>query len=111
MARPYINAYLNNLQRQVADAAARLKQKQPTKSISGNYDAAEEKFWNLITQVENQPYQLVQSENAYNLLGQGAPADSGYASETYDTVSKVNKESTVAEGLVFKNNQEFDFKV
>ncbi len=111
MARPYLNTYLSSLQRQIADVATRIKQKQTPKSLSENFDAAEEKFWSLISQVESQPYQLVKSEDAYSLLGKGEPVNSGYAAETYDAISKVDKKSTVIEGLVFENNQEFDFKV
>ena len=38
-------------------------------------------------------------------------ADCAYATGAYGFADKVDKTSSVIEGLVFKNNKEFDFKV
>lgn len=110
MSQPYINNYINNLQQKVAAAAARIKQKQQPKRTDGIFDEKTNEI-RQSSGVENQAYKLMGSESAYALLGQTVPADSSYAAETYGYVSKVDKKPTVAEGLVFKNNREFDFKV
>ena len=110
MARPYVNAYINNLQRQIADAALRLARK---KSVSHDkfqpiYEESKQYVW---SKVDAQKYQLINSDVAYTLAGQREMAASNYASESYAAASKVSIKSTVVEGVVFKNNQEFDFKV
>lgn len=111
MSRPYINNYLNTLNQQIADTAARIKQKQQAENTSGSPSFAAEKEALIGSLVEIQAYKLMDNDVSYTLLGQNAPTDSFYAADTYSYISKVDKKPTIAEGLVFKNNQEFDFKV
>ncbi len=111
MSRPYINNYISNLQKQIADAAIKVKQKQGDVKFSDVDNVVSEDVFNRLSRVEADIYNLVESDAAFSLTEQRLPADNGYAAETYDTVAKANNKSTVVEGLVFKNNREFDFKV
>ena len=109
MGRAPINNYVDSLHKQIADIAVKIKQKHHPKS-----DNFEESIYELRIKspaVQNQAYKLVDSQNAYSILGQTSPANSEYVAETYNIVANSDKKSTVVEGLDFKNNKEFDFKV
>ena len=110
MVKPYVSVYINNLQRQIADAATKLARK---KSVSRDHfrTSCEESRQYIWSKVDAQKYQLIGSDAAYALVGQREEAASEYASESYVAASKVSAKSTIVEGVVFKNNQEFDFKV
>jgi hypothetical protein len=104
-----ISNYVDSLHKQIADIAVKIKQKHQKK-----IDDFGEGFFEFRIKspaVQNQAYKLVDDNVAYSILGQDSQADSGYAAETYNTVSKADKKSTVIDGLEFKNNKEFDFKV
>lgn len=109
MSRAPVNNYVDNLQRQIADIAAKIKQKHQKK----NDDFADSIFELRIksSAVQNQAYKLVDSQNAYSILGQNSPANSEYVTETYNMIANSDKKSTIIDGLDFKNNKEFDFKV
>ena len=112
MSRSYIDSYLNELHRQIAGAAARIKQKNVKGSDNYSKEMLHHDFEKLFaSHVEIQAYDLVSSEAAYSLIGQNIPADNNYAAGIYSITSKIDKKSSVVEGLVFKNNKEFDFKV
>jgi hypothetical protein len=111
MSRPYINNYISSLQKQIADAAVKIKQKQGNLKFSDVNDIVSEDVFNRLSRVEADIYNLVDSDVMCTLAEQQTLADSSYATEMYDTVAKTNNKSTVIEGLVFKNNREFDFKV
>ena len=110
MTKPFIHNYLRTLQQQIADVTAKIKQKQQLKSSSFAPEVYEFKI-RTISSVEDQSYNLVDSEANFALLGQEMKADSGYVAESYETIGKVDKKTSVVEGLVFENNKEFDFKV
>ena len=109
MTRAPINNYVDSLHKQIADIAVKIKQKHQKK----NDDFADGVYELRIksSAVQNQAYKLVDSQNAYSILGQNSPANSEYVAETYNMVANSDKKSTVIEGLDFKNNKEFDFKV
>ena len=109
MSRAPINNYVDSLHKQIADIAVKIKQKHQKK----NDDFADGVYELRIKSpaVQNQTYKLVDSQNAYSILGQSSPANSEYVAETYNTVANSDRKSTVIEGLDFKNNKEFDFKV
>ena len=111
MSRPYINNYISSLQKQIADAAMKIKQKQGNVKFSDVNDVVSEDVFNRLSRVEADIYNLVDSDVMCTLAEQQDFADSNYAADMYDAVAKSNNKSTVVEGLVFKNNREFDFKV
>ena len=115
MAQSSVHNYIDSLQRQIADTAARIKQKQPSRQTD-NFLADEEpgRAYSqpiFTSHVEVQAYELVGAETAYTLLGHGVPADSAYAAGAYDYAGRSDKTTTVAEGLIFDNNRQFDFRV
>ena len=115
MAQSSVHNYIDSLQRQIADTAARIKQKQASRQTD-NFLADEEPgraYSQLIfvSHVEVQAYELVGAETAYTLLGLGMPADSAYAAGAYDYAGRADKATTIAEGLIFDNNRQFDFRV
>ena len=65
----------------------------------------------VLSKVEVQQYRLMTTEASFMLLGQYEPTDNNYAAGAYKSTDKNEHKSTVIEGLVFKNNREFDFKV
>ena len=104
-----INTYVDNLHKQISDIATKIKQKHQKKN-----DGFEDSVYELrikSSAVQNQAYKLVDLQNAYSILGQNMPASSGYVAETYNSVANSDKKTTVVDGLDFKNNKEFDFKV
>ncbi len=109
MSRAPINNYVDSLHKQIADIAVKIKQKHQKK----NDDFADGVYELRIKSpaVQNQAYKLVDSQNAYSILGQSFPANSEYVAETYNMVANSDKKPTVIDGLDFKNNKEFDFKV
>ncbi|MBE6468133.1 MAG: hypothetical protein E7004_06060 [Alphaproteobacteria bacterium] len=109
MTKTPVNNYIDAIQRQIADIAVKIKQKRQKEFQDFGDDVFELKIKSPA--VQNQAYKLVDDKVAYSILGQNAPADSNYVAETYDTVSKADKKTTVIEGLDFKNNKEYDFKV
>ena len=115
MAQSSVHNYIDSLQRQIADTAARIKQKQASRQTD-NFLADEEpgKAYSqsiFVSHVEVQAYELVGAETAYTLLGLGMPADSAYAAGAYDYAGRADKTTAVAEGLIFDNNRQFDFRV
>ena len=110
MARPYVNGYINNLQWQITEAALRLARKKSATHDNFQLSSEEPKQY-IWSKVDVQKYQLIGSEAAYTLVGQRETVASDYVSESYAAALKVSAKSTVVEGVVFKNNQEFDFKV
>ena len=109
MSKAPINNYIESLHRQIADVAVKIKQKHQK-----NNDTFENGVYELrikLPIVENQAYKLVDSQNAYSILGQTLPANSEYVTDTYNNVEKSDKKTTIIEGLEFKNNKEYDFKV
>ena len=110
MVRPYVSAYINNLQRQIAEAAVKLARKES--ATYNRFETSSEEAVNYVwSKVDVQKYQLVDSDAAYALIGKRESAANDYAAESYTVASKISEKSTVVEGVVFKNNQEFDFKV
>ena len=109
MTKASINNYVDSLHKQIADIAIKIKQKHQKK----NDDFADGIYELRVKSdaVQNQAYKLVDSQNAYSMLGQSIPANSEYVAETYNTVANSDKKTTIIEGLDFKNNKEFDFKV
>ena len=109
MTKASINNYVDSLHKQIADIATKIKQKHQKKN-----DGFADNVYELrikSSAVQNQAYKLVDSQNAYLILGQTQPANSEYVAETYNMVANSDKKTTVIEGLDFKNNKEFDFKV
>ena len=110
MARPYVNTYINHLQRQISETATRLV-RQKSVQKDDEFPSSQKEVLYPHSKIETQKYELIHSENAYALMGQRLPMSSFYASASYVTADKILMKSTVVEGFVFKNNQEFDFKV
>ena len=109
MSKTPVSNYVDSLHKQIADIAVKIKQKHQKKIQDFGEGVFE--FRIKSPAVQNQAYKLVDDNVAYSILGQNSPADSNYVAETYDTVSKADKKSTVIEGLEFKNNKEYDFRV
>lgn len=110
MSQPHVNSYIGNLQRQIADVASRIKQKQSAKDNASSRMVVSYEV-TVRPDVEAQPYKLIGNDVAYNMLGQAAEIDCSYATGAYGVASRINRPSSVVEGLVFKNNKQFDFKV
>ena len=104
-----INNYVDKLHKQIADIALKIKQKHQKKN--DDFDDGVYELRIKSSAVQNQAYKLVDAQNAYSILGQNMPASSEYATDTYNTVANSDKKTTVIDGLEFKNNKEFDFKV
>ena len=111
MPQTYINSYVESLQKQIADVASRIKRKNSAKEFADNNDTLQNYGFKLRSDVEVQAYRLVCEETAYTLLGQDEGANSSYATGLYGFISKVDRTSSVIDGLEFENNQQFDFKV
>ena len=110
MAKTYTNVYIENLQRQITHAAQKLKQQRKAKHIS-DFVPEDHQPTYVLSKVEVQQYRLMTTEASFMLLGQYEPTDNNYAAGAYKSTDKNEHKSTVIEGLVFKNNREFDFKV
>lgn len=108
MSQPKINNYVDSLQRQIADVAARVKYKQ---EIKGEYKEENKPSYGYVLKTEGKAYNLIAEDMVYSTLGQSEAAGSYYVSELYGFVAKLDRSSSVIEGLIFKNNQQFDFKV
>ena len=109
MSKAPINNYVDSLHKQIADIAVKIKQKHQKKTddfADGVYELRIKS-----PAVQNQAYELVDVQNVYSMLGEKLSVDSEYVAETYNTVAKSDKKTTVIEGLEFKNNKEYDFKV
>ena len=109
MSRAPISSYVDSLQKQIADIAVKIKQKHQKETDDFGDGVFELRIKSPA--VQNQAYKLVDSQNAYSILGQSSPANSEYVAETYNTVANSDKKTTVVDGLEFKNNKEYDFKV
>ena len=84
MSRAPINNYVDSLHKQIADIAVKIKQKHQKKNddfVEGVYELRVKS-----PAVQNQVYKLVDSQNAYSILGQNLPAKSEYVTETYNMV-------------------------
>ena len=109
MSKAPISNYVDRLHKQIADIAVKIKQKHQNKAEDFGDGVFELRIKS--SAVQNQAYKLVDDKMAYSILGQNVPADSSYVAETYNVVSKADKKTTIIEGLEFKNNKEYDFKV
>ena len=109
MSKAPISNYVDSLQKQIADIAVKIKQKHQKKTDDFGDGVFELRIKSPA--VQNQAYKLVDDKMAYSILGQSISADSNYVADTYKYVAKSDKKTTVVEGLEFKNNKEYDFKV
>lgn len=109
MSKTPISNYIDSLHKQIADVAVKIKQKHQKKMQDFGDGVFELRIKSPA--VQNQAYKLVDDKVAYSILGQNLPADSNYVADTYNHVSQSDKKTTVIEGLDFKNNKEYDFKV
>ena len=109
MNKTPINNYVDSLHKQITDIAAKIKQKHQKKTQDFGDGVYEIRIKS--DAVQNQTYKLVDDKMAYSILGQNQTADSKYVAVTYNNVAKSDKKTTVVEGLEFKNNKEYDFKV
>ena len=110
MTKPYVNAYISNLQRQITDAAAKVRRSRikdfPTAETQDSFPR--EYVW---SKVDVQSYNLLDSNVHYLLTATDVPATTEYAADLYQSTADSIRKPTVVEGFVFKNNREFDFKV
>lgn len=114
MVQTSINRYIDNLQRQIADAAACVKQKDAFRRIDVSKtenEAESPSGFLFVSAVEVQSYKLIGSETAYTLLGHYDLADNSYAAGAYRYVVNAGRGASVVEGLIFENNRNFDFRV
>lgn len=109
MSRAPISNYVDSLHKQIADIAVKIKQKHQKKTDDFGDGVFELHIKSPA--VQNQAYKLVDDKMVYSILGQNQPADSTYVADTYNQVAKSDKKTTIIEGLEFKNNKEYDFKV
>ena len=107
---PINNDYVSRLQKQIGNLASKIVQKKQSEIPKFGSDVYEITL-RTVSSVEDQSYNLVDAKAAYSLIGQNVPVNSGYVAEIYQNNSRVDNSSTIVEGLVFKNNREFDFKV
>lgn len=110
MSGSYINKYIADLQRQISASAAKIKrQDASSKDKNAENQAVQDNV--LSYNVDVRSYKLMVAESSYALLGGMMQPDNGYATSVYSSISCVDKKPTVAEGLVFENNREFDFRI
>lgn len=109
MSKAPISGYVDSLHKQISEMAAKIKQKHQKSSQDFGDSVIELRIKS--SAVQNQAYKLVDAQNAYSILGQSLPANSEYVADTYNTIAKSDKKTTLIEGLDFKNNKEYDFKV
>ena len=109
MSKTPISNYVDSLQKQIADIAVKIKQKHQKKTDDFGDGVFELRIKS--TAVQNQAYKLVDDNMTYSFLGQNISTDSGYVADTYNQVAKSDKKTTIIDGLEFKNNKEYDFKV
>ncbi|MBR2922198.1 MAG: hypothetical protein IKC10_02625 [Alphaproteobacteria bacterium] len=109
MSKAPISNYVDSLHKQIADIAVKIKQKHQKKTDDFGEGVYELRIKSPA--VQNQAYKLVDDKMFCSFLGQNILTDSGYVADTYNHVANSDKKSTVVEGLEFKNNKEYDFKV
>lgn len=109
MSQPKINTYVDSLQRQIADVAAKIKHKEKSRDNWADNDLLPYRY--VYSDVEVKSYNLIGEEMISSTLGKSEAAESHYVTAAYGFVSNVDRPASVIEGLVFKNNQQFDFKV
>ncbi len=113
MAQTSVHDYVNSLHRQIAETAARIKRQQypgKTEISTTDTDRLPDRV-RFVSYTEVQSYELINSENAYMLLGKAVATDNGYAAGAYRYAEGIDKKSSVIDGLIFDNNQNFDFRV
>ena len=112
MSRLYINDYINNLQQQIYSSFARIKDQSSFETTSkGKEEADWSRFYE--GQVKGYAYQLLPEEISWQLQS-NTDVDresNAYAAASYKQTGNMLKEPTVLIDFMFKNNQEFDFKV
>ncbi len=112
MSRLYINDYINNLQQQIYSSVAKIKDQSSFEAPSkGKEEADWERFYE--GQVKSYSYRLLPEEISWQLQS-NTNVDKGsnaYAAASYKQTGNILKEPTVLIDFMFKNNQEFDFKV
>lgn len=109
MSKAPISNYVDSLQKQIADIAVKIKQKHQKKTDDFGDGVFELRIKS--SAVQNQSYKLVDDKMTCSFLGQKISTDSSYVADTYKYVANSDKKSTVIDGLDFKNNKEYDFKV
>lgn len=109
MVKTDTNLYLKNLQKQITHIASNLRHED--KKEDKSFDVSDV-FQHLFApnKVDTKSYSLLDSDSAYSLLKNDMQTASDYAAKAYET-SAYDKKASVAEGLVFKNNRDFNFKV
>ena len=112
MSRLYINDYINNLQQQIYSSVAKIKDQS---SFEAPSKGKEEADWGRFYegQVKSYSYRLLPEEISWQLQSNTEIEASGnaYAAASYRQAGEVLQEPTVLIDFMFKNNQEFDFKV
>ena len=111
MNKLYLNDYLANLHRQISVSVEKIKQNSNTNRFSNNQSNSFQSFENY--GLQNYAYNLLNSEVSYQLLNNNInlSSDNAYAAASYKSNGQILKEPTVLIDFMFKNNQEFDFKV
>ena len=112
MSRLYINDYINNLQQQIYSSVVKIKDQSSFETTpKGKEDADWSRFYE--GQVKNYAYQLLPEDISWKLQSNMDVEAGGnaHAAASYRQAGEVLKEPTVLIDFMFKNNQEFDFKV
>lgn len=112
MNKLVLNDYLSSLHRQISVSVDKLKDKNsaPQSAETGTGDGALQSYRYGVSE---RAYSLLDSDVSYQMFSYGGRqgADSSYAAQSYSSVAKVDKPSTVLIDFMFENNREFDFKV
>ncbi len=112
MSRLYVNDYLNNLQQQIYSSVVKIKDQSSFEAPSREKENAD---WNrpYAEQVKGYAYRLLPEEISWQIQSGNKMETGGsaYATSSYQQAGEVLKEPTVLIDFMFKNNQEFDFKV
>lgn len=112
MSQFYVNDYINNLQQQIYSSVAKIKDQSSFETTSkGKEEADWSRFYE--GQIRSYAYQLLPEEIIWQLQSNMAVEAGGktHAAASYRQAEEILKKPTVLIDFMFKNNQEFDFKV
>ena len=112
MNKLYLNDYLSNLHRQISVSVEKIKHNSGQNKLL-NHNEDKKSYYSEYNSLQNYAYNLLDTEVSYQLLNNeiNLNTDSLYAASSYKNSSQILKEPTVIMDFMFKNNQNFDFKV
>ena len=111
MSETYMGNYISSLHRQIYASVERIKRNSETPDAPIT-DKVDDKDTNPRSRIEEYAYKLLAEDISWSLQNDYTTSQEiSYMNNSYRSAKNVLKKPTVLIDFMFKNNQEFDFKV